>query len=95
MKKTRSKEQCDLFDPEAGGFWTEKKVRQELPHVKVKLKSGAIATGVTAGRLNDRCTVWVFSYMNLAVPEAKGQLIKFQWPEIVKSLNESQPLLAG
>lgn len=92
MAKRAPKNQGNLFDPEAGGFWTEKKVKAELPHVQVQLKKNVVAKGITAGRLNDACTVWIYHYMNPTLREANGQTLKFSWAAVVNSLNANHPL---
>jgi hypothetical protein len=78
--------------------WTVKRVKEELPPVKVtvgKRKNGKANPYVYAklsGRLNDEATVTVFSDDKITSVNPYYRDWKFGWLTIVNALNADRPL---
>jgi hypothetical protein len=65
--------------------WTIKRVKEELPEVKVKLPGGRVVAGYVKGRTLDFAKVY-FDYCGLQISK------EYAWEAVVKALNEDSPL---
>lgn len=69
--------------------WTITNVKARLPHVRVRLVTPPdfVAVGVSSGRLNRFCSVWVYDYLNPGLTGVGARLLRYPWDEVVAALN--------
>lgn len=72
--------------------WNVRRVKEDLPPVKIKVGSKPYVWAKVSGRLNDEATVTVFNTGTLHSGNQPWRDYKFSWPSIVKALNSDKPL---
>lgn len=82
MRKSKLRTLVERVIKEEKDTWTAERVKDELPDVKVKLKSGKTVTGKVSGRKNQ--------FANVVVKTGDGDITEeFAWTTLARALNNN------